>query len=82
MAPAVSGVSAPVISAVSAGSMICPSSPIRICPSPPRSGSSGRSSRLVRWKARRNCLVVRYRRGLPGTCRRPHSSMSFRSSSR
>ena len=68
-------------SAPASGSTISPFSPRRICPSPPRSGISGRSSSEFRWNARRNALVVRYSRGLPGTCSRPHSSIRCRSSS-
>ena len=43
------------------GSTTSPASFSRICPSSPiSSGSSGRSFRLDRWNALRNCLVVRY----------------------
>ena len=73
--------SEPVTARPCAGSTICPSSFRRIWPSAPRSGISGSSSRLERWNARKNCLVVRYRWGRPGTCSRPHSSMSLRSCS-
>ena len=46
------------------------------------SGSSGSSSNVVRLKERRKFLVVRYRMGRPGTARRPHSTISSRSSSK